>query len=184
MQPNFFSQYADVIIPMIVSLITGIATFFVYKEKVCNLEKEVNLLRSEVKEIRDKVIACETSLKEREPLTKRKSPVDLTERGTKVLNESGGKTFIDNNYEELKRKVEDKTPKTSYDYQEASKEIVQTLKEDERINGIKEYLFKEGMEIQDIMDVLGLYLRNLILAEKNISTDDIDTTTPHTNAQI
>jgi hypothetical protein len=67
---NVFADYANVFIPLAVSLITGIATFFVYREKVSRLEKDVGKLHDEVRDIRDKVIACETSLKEREPLTK------------------------------------------------------------------------------------------------------------------
>ena len=31
---NVFSEYANVIIPLAVSLVTGVATFFVYREKM------------------------------------------------------------------------------------------------------------------------------------------------------
>jgi len=167
-ETNLFVQYANVIIPLAVSLITGIATFFVYREKVNHLEKEVEKLRTEMKEIRDKAIACETSLKEREPLTKRKSPVVLTDRGNKVLTDSKGNEFIDTNYTELKKAVEATNPQNSYDIQEASRKVVEGLKDDQRINQVKEYLFKEGMEFNEIVEVLGIYLRDKILKEIRI----------------
>ena len=85
------------------------------KNKVNNLEKFSEKAEKGLQEVRDKVIACETSLKEREPLTKRKSPVSLTERGDKILLESGGKKFVDDNFNELKDKVEQQNPSTFYD---------------------------------------------------------------------
>lgn len=171
---NPFVKYADVFIPLGVSVLTGVISFFVYKSKVDRLEVEVKEIRTEVKEIRDKTIACETSLKERGPLKKSRSPVSLTERGEKVIEESTGKSFIDSNYAELKSLVEDEKPKTSYDIQEVSHAIVFLYKEDPRINSVKEYAFKEGLELDDILDIMGIYLRDLILKEKGIATEDID----------
>jgi len=179
---DFFAQYANVIIPLAVSLITAIATFFVYKEKVSNLEKEVDKLRTEVKEIRDKAIACETSLREREPLARRKSPVSLTDRGTSVLQDSGAKKFINDNFEELMRKVNESNPQTSYDVQERAREIVESLSNDVRINTMKDYLFKEGMDFSDLALVMGIYLRDKILENKGWKTEDIDKYDP--NAKV
>lgn len=107
-------------------------------------------------------------------LTRRNSPVDLTEYGTTVLNKSGGKIFVDENYSELKEKVEEGNPQTSYDIQEAARKVIEGLQEDQRLNMVKEFLFKEGMEWKDIVEVLGVYLRNLILDEKHIAREDID----------
>lgn len=174
MDQNILTQYADVFIPIGVSIVSAIITFLIYKEKVRRLETDVTEIKTETKQIRDKVISCETSLKEREPLGRRKSPVSLTERGEKVLTESGGKKFVDDNYPELKEKVENKNSATSYDIQESAREVIQTLKEDERMNQIKEYLFKEGLEIEDLEFVLGIYLRDKILKDKDLKMEDID----------
>lgn len=165
---------AGVVVSALVSFIIASVKIGEYKNKVDTACENISDIKKENRETRDKVIACETSLKEREPLMKRKSPVSLTDRGNIVLNESGGKSFIDSIYEELKKQVEDKNPKTSYDIQEYSKEVVDGLKGDIRINNIKEYLFKEGMELEEIISVLGIYLRDLILKEKHIEVSDID----------
>ncbi len=150
-----------------------------YKNKVDNNCTDISDLKKEGKEVRDKVIACETSLKEREPLGRRKSPVALTDRGTKVLNESGGKDFVDANFTELSSKVEAKEPKTSYDVQEAAKQVIDEVREDDRMNPLKEYLFKEGLEIGDLVFVLGTYLRDKILESKKWAMEDIDKYDPN-----
>ncbi len=171
---NIILSIASIIVSALVSFIVASVRMGVYKNKVDTNCSDISDIKRESKEVRDKVIACETSLKEREPLTRRKSPVSLTDRGTKVLNESAGAKFIDSIYEELKRKVEEKNPKTSYDVQEISKKIISSLGNDERLNPMKEYLFKEGLALPDLFEVLGIYLRDKILKEKNWNADDID----------
>ncbi len=171
-------QYANVFIPLGISLGISLAgilvTFFVYRSKVDRLEADVKEIRTDCKEVRDKVIKCETALDYKEPLTRKKSPVSLSDRGTRVLAESGGQSFVEQNYAELKVEVENKKPATSYDIQEAAKQVIEDIKDDSRINPIKEYLFKEGMELDDIVVVLGIYLRDKILKERGVAADDID----------
>lgn len=158
----------DTIVTIIISVLTsGITAFAIisyrmgrYSEKIDQLEK-CNL-------------NTRLSTLEGRQLTKRNSPVDLTENGNNVLNDSSGKSFIDDNYNELKGKVESKSPTNSYDIQEFSKHVIQEIQDDVRMDPVKEYLFKEGMEIQDIIEVLGIYLRNKILEEKHIAVGDID----------
>jgi len=170
---------AGIVISILASFIVATLKIGEYKNKVDQAIRDIGEIRKEEREIRDKVIACETSLKEREPLTKRKSPVTLSDRGNHVLTESKGKDFVDSNYEELKLAVEKTNPQTSYDIQESSRQIMDNLRDDARINPIKEYLFKEGMELEDIIVVLGIYLRDKILKEKGIEAKDIDKYIPH-----
>jgi hypothetical protein len=176
---------ATIVIDLAGVLLSGIVSFLVasmwlgaYKNKVDNNCEDIDEIRDEIREIRDKVIASETLLKEREPLTKRRSPVDLTDRGTRILRDSGGRKFVDDNYPELKQAVERHNPATSYDIQEWSRKVIDELKQDSRLNPLKEYLFKEGLEISAAVEVLGIYLRNKILAEKGIKIDDIDNHEP------
>ena len=178
MDNTLWITLAGVVISALVSFIISSMKIGEYKNKVDTAVGDIGKIEAELKEIRDKVIACETSLKEREPITKRKSPVTLTERGSKILAESGGRIFIDSNYPELKKKVEDTKPQTSYDIQETSHAVIDGLKDDTRINGIKEYLFKEGMELSEMVDVLAIYLRDKILEERHIAVEDVDTHTP------
>lgn len=162
-----------IVISALISFLVASSKIGEYKNKVNTCVTDISDLQKEIKEIRDKVISCETTLF-KEPLLTRKSPVNLSERGEKVLIDSKGKYFVDNNYSELKKSVEERTPQTSYDIQEVSRTVIEGLRNDPRINDIKDYLFKEGMRLEEIIDVLGIYLRNKILKEKGISIDDID----------
>jgi hypothetical protein len=171
---NNWTEYANVFIPLGISLVGIIVSHYVYKEKVRHLEEAVAEVKKDGKEVRDKVIACETSLKEREPLTKKKSPVSLTERGSAFLKNSGGEKFVDDNFTELLNKVEAREPKTSFDVQEISKEIIASLQEDERLNPLKEFLFKDGSPLEDLVTVMGVYLRDKILTHKKWEAKDID----------
>lgn len=161
----------------------GAASFKIgkYINKVETLENTVGKdehcgLRKTVGEMRDKVITCETLLNNKGPLTQKKSPVSLTDRGTFFLNASGGKKFIDDHFEELLAKVEEKSPRTAYDVQELSKEVIASLKEDDRLIPLKEFLFKDGSTLSDLIEVMGVYLRDKVLTHKNLNVQDIDKT--------
>lgn len=150
-----------------------------YQNKVDNLETTIGKdehggLRKTVGDIHGKVIACETRLEERGPLTKRESPVSLTERGSAFLEDSGGKKFVDDNFGELLASVEVMEPKTAYDVQEDAKKVVRALEDDQRLNPIKEFLFKDGSTLDDVFEVMAVYLRNKVLAHKNWNVEDID----------
>lgn len=174
MDQNLIISLAGIVISGLVAFVVSSFRIGVYKNKVDTAKDDIKELKTDAKEVRDKVVACETAIF-KEPLLRKKSPVDLTEKGDKVLAESGGKKFIDDNYPELKKKVEDKNPKTYYDFQEYSKSIINEMRSDERLNDVKQYLFKEGMELGNFVEVLGIYLRNLIFKEKKISLDNLDT---------
>lgn len=150
-----------------------------YQTKVDNLETTIGKdehggLRKTVGDIHGKVIACETRLEERGPLTKRESPVSLTERGSAFLENSGGKQFVDDNFGELLANVETMNPQTAYDVQEDAKKVVADLREDERLNPIKDFLFKDGSTLEDVFEVMAIYLRNKVLSHKNWNVEDID----------
>lgn len=175
---------AGVAISALISFLIASVRIGEYKGKVDRSCTDISEIKAEQKEVRDKVIACETLVAERGPVTKRKSPVVLTERGNKVLADSKGNEFVDALYTELKAAVDATSPQTSYDIQESSKRVIAGLKDDPRINPIKEYLFKEGMELDEMFEVLGTYLRDKILKEKGINAEDIDKYDPSMTSHV
>lgn len=188
MDLTFFAQTASsndlpgfwqILISAGMGLVGALIVIGIYKSKVDNLESTVGKdehsgLRKTVGDIRDKVVACETTLNERGPLTKRKSPVSLTDRGLEFLKNSHGEEFIDQHFDELLAKVNEMDPKTAYDVQEDARKVVEALHTDERINPIKEFLFKDGSTLTEAFEVMSIYLRNKILTEKNWNAADID----------
>lgn len=147
-------------------------------QRVLHLEEDNKELKRELREVRDKAIACETSLKEREPLTRKRSPVSLSDRGTSLLNDSHGRKFVDENFDELYNSVKTKTPKTAYDIQEYAKEIIESLRNDDRLNPAKDFLFKDGSTLDEWITVTAIYLRDKILEKEKMTQEDVDKKTP------
>ena len=183
---------ATSLIPSIVTILVAVGSGWVgallalgvYKNKIDNLETtlgkdEHSGLRKTVSDIRDKVVSCEATIKANGPLTERKSPVSLSDRGEELLNNSEAKQFVNNNLEELSKKVEELRPKTAYDVQENSWKVLQDMSDDDRFNTLKEYLFQEGLKLEDLVTVMGIYLRDNILKNKGWNTEDIDKHDPN-----
>ena len=108
-----------------------------------------------------------------EQLATKKSPVSLTNAGEKMLEESGGKKYLEINKDELIKEFSDM--KNAFDIQEKAKEIIRQKIKESDFEEIKEYLFKEGKGVDDIELVMGLCLRDIVLEKKSISVDKVDT---------
>lgn len=173
----------NIIISALVSIAVAFFRIGNYQNKVDTLETTIgrdehNGLRKTVGELSRSVTQCETLLKEREPLGKRKSPLALTERGIRFLNESGAKKFVDDNFRDLLQQVEGMNPQTAYDVQEDSKSVIEKLRDDSRLNPLKEWLFKDGSTLDDLFFVMSIHLRDKVLENKNWNVKDIDSHAP------
>lgn len=179
MDSAVYMNIVGVLMSGLVSFIVASVYIGTYKNKVDTNCNDISEIKKEQKEIRDKVISCETSLKEREPYTKRKSPISLTERGQELLNNSGGRGFIEGQFEKLLSEIEAKDPKTAYDIQEFSRQAIDAMSDDNLFNPLKEFLFKEGIDLADLVNVMGIDLRDRVLVRKNWKTADIDKYDPN-----
>ncbi len=176
-QVSFWIANAYWLIPLGVSIVGGIITFLatdaVQKEKIKNLEKAMEEVKKGLQEARDKAIKCEAIIDKQGPLTQTKSPVSLTDRGQRFLEESGGKKLVDDNFSSLRADVETHSPKTAYDVQEFARTSVKIL-ESKDLTGVKDFLFKEGAKLEEFFTVVAIYLRDRILKEKNMDVADVD----------
>lgn len=112
-------------------------------------------------------------------ITQNKSPITLTETGSKLLKESSADVFVDKNYDELLKKVQDhKTPLSAYDVQEKCKEVIASYKGDDRFVPLKDFAFKQGIELNLIQIVASIYLRDKVLPSFGFTQKDVDKTTP------
>ena len=179
---NILIQYANVFIPLAISIVGGIISFVVMKEKVKNLVDDVKELKSEVKSLTKQMAINDTKLDERTSptaaLTKRKSPISLSTTGEDLLKRSGADAFVLNNKDDLVKKIKDKNPKSAYDVQEFAKEVVESLRNDERILSLKDYAFKEGLELDSIFIVMSIYLRDIALPLLGYTPQDVDSSDP------
>jgi len=97
---------------------------------------------------------------------KTSSPRALTENGMRMIEESGLKEFIDNNTDELFKKIEATKPGTNYDIEQLSMDIMLMHSGDNRINKAKEIAYQRGTDLNLMLLASGLYLRDLYLSKK------------------
>ena len=104
------------------------------------------------------------------------SPIELTSKGEKFLEESGLKKYINDRTEDFILKCKSaKDIYTAYDIQEYVFNLMDEWKFDiEFEKKLKNYSFKEGMELDIMRRIGGIYLRNICLSKMNLDKQDID----------
>lgn len=153
-----------------------------YSEKVDGLQERMNKAEAKIEDHATKIVECSTLIDERttsgSSLIKRKSPISLNEKGETILKNSASDKFVLENKDELVQKIKDKNPKTAYDVQVAAREVVETLQNEERFAPFKNFVYKEGIPLEHIFIVMGVYLRDIALPLLNFKYEEIDKTDP------
>lgn len=105
-----------------------------------------------------------------------KSPVGLTENGNKVLVDSGLKEYIDNKKEELLNACSiDHKFGTAYDVQVATFSYFEKIAFDlDFENKLKNYSFENGLDIDVLRRIGGIYFRDICLNKMKMDAKDID----------
>lgn len=164
------------IISALVSLCIIFFSLGKYKEKVDRNDRNYDVLHKDFLEVIKKLATIEGGL-ERDRATnlyiKSKSPLSLTETGKALLLDSKGKDFIDAKKQEFLKQIKLKKPKTAYDVQELSKKLIEGSVELDEFNEIKEFAFRKGLNLEIIIAVLGIYLRDFLLSELDFKVEDI-----------
>lgn len=164
---------------LVAALVSFLAIFILigkYKEKVDAAERHITAHGVKLDDLGDRVARVEGGL-ERDrantPYVKRKSPLSLTEKGKVLLLDSKGNKYIDDNKGNLIGAIKAAAPKTAYDVQELSRTVVESHSNDDNFSPIKEFAFKEGLDLKDIIDVMGIYLRDIALPEFGFNVSQI-----------
>jgi hypothetical protein len=189
-------HYPQVAGYMIAILIAGLVVFTVCKRlfKMDQFDKAIDNLatKTDVSAIQAIVTKIEPSLqdvRERfmkvedrvETLWKDKfapadSPRQLNDRGNVILVSSGIKEIVDSMKLELLAKVREQNPATAYDAERITEEIVANLPKSnpELLPKFKDGAFRTGVDIDVLLLVGGIYLRNLIFSDLGYNLIDID----------
>lgn len=166
------------LIPLGVSIVGGIITYAstmsAMKQRIISLEDDMKDSKSQTRDLRDRTIKCETILNERGPVVQSHSPLSLTERGKRLLEESGGKTYIDSKKDELIGAITQKQPKSAYDVQELANQVVRDRTNLEDFVPLKNYLFAQGEPLDNLVAVMGIELRDIALPKLGFDMSDLD----------
>lgn len=104
------------------------------------------------------------------------SPRQLNERGTAILNTSGIKEIIERNREKLLGIIRKANATNPYDAEKVIIDTVAKLPEHcpEVIDDLKTGAFKSGADLDSVLYVGGIHLRNLIFNDLGFTLDDLD----------
>jgi len=166
------------LVPLLVSAASGLVTFYstqrLLQQRLERLEDDMKDIKSQSRELRDKVIACETILKERGPVVQSHSPLSLTERGQAMLEDSGGRDYIEKHLKQLIAEIRKRKPKSAYDVQVEAKLVIEGRTGSEDFIPLKDYLFLEGATLEELVQVLGIELRDRALPELGFDVTELD----------
>ena len=104
------------------------------------------------------------------------SPRQLNDRGYNILEESGIKEIVNNKKSDLLNLVKQRNPANPYDAEIVIMEIMKELPTHcpDIIENLKQGAFKVGADIDAVLFVGGIYLRNLISKDLGLGLNDLD----------
>lgn len=107
------------------------------------------------------------------------SPLNLTTAGERWLVDSGLKEYIDTHQQRFLGACESKKETNPYEVQQHAFMLLdQVVFESTIDDSLKTFAFQQGISMQVLRRVGGIYLRNLCLERFGMNTDDIDKHAP------
>lgn len=175
--------WLQIVVPAAIGLVTGVggtwATLAQYREKVDQLEKIDGQKRLSTLEGQFTALQNQLSILQQNSPTnyvQSHSPMKLTENGESLLERSGMKKYIDDNfnnlYAEIQNRLSDKgNDYSAYDVQEVATEVIKAQADGKDFIPIKDFAFAEGLVLDNIQLVGGIYLRNKALENLGFDMD-------------
>ncbi len=164
---NYFGIAPNTLTPLI--LVWGAGFFIIAKY----LKENIEPIKKSITRITGSIIEIQTLFKDRgvsldHLLTEAPgSPLQPTEYGAKIIKESGLEKILDQKKESLIKSLRDSLHKdyTDYDVQETARKILISFKSDSIMNPVKEYAYKNALDVEIILRVGGLWLRDDFLGQ-------------------
>jgi len=164
----------DAVLPVAAVVVTvflamcGVFAFFFKRliDQVDGISKELKPIRPAIIELQNLITSTSKPEKIMFPLTVEPgSPLKVTDYGESLLKESGFYDVMAKNATALVESVKAKNPRTNYDIQESSFEVIRELLEtaDNLLVPLKKYVFNSGMEIEVLVPPAAITLRDEVM---------------------
>jgi hypothetical protein len=147
------------------------------KKSVENIDKSLAEMKPDLKNIRERFMIVEDRVKTlwKDEFAPASSPRQLNERGVDILNGSGIKGIIEEKRNELFATLKSKELKNPYDAEQCVLQVVNELKKDAVIvEKLKTGAFSVGADIDTVLFVGGIYLRDLVFPDLGFAIADLD----------
>jgi hypothetical protein len=113
------------------------------------------------------------------------SPISLSPLGRTYSSDLDMAKKVAKHWDEIKKEIEKKSPNNPYDVQtvtmEISRQCFDTSFSEEEKSEIKLYAYQKGVNLLQIIPIIGIIIRDKYLQEKGISVDQIDQHDPKRN---
>lgn len=137
------------------------------------LEGKVDKIGGRVEETRGSMIEMQDTFERMGYPMKRiiqaTSPLNLTDYGKKLVEESGFAKLLQDNRDLILGWVREMNPKNQYDAQEFSRKVLIEHKDDMQLESLKKYAFQHGeTSFEQILRAGSIILRDEIIKELNL----------------
>lgn len=164
---------SNIVVPIVLTLGVNAIVYLLaigqYKNKVDDLVEYKKDSTKDLKKISDRLSRLQGGI-DRD----REYNLSLTEKGKALLLDSKGQDLVDENIDKLAKEVDDMRPKTPYDVQEYAKQVLLNNQNEDWFLPLKDFLYREGLPLETLINVLGIYFRDKLLARKHWDIKDID----------
>jgi len=186
MTPDIWITLGGVAISALIAFIVSSMKIGEYKTKVDTACTDIAKLEQQARELSTELTKCSTKIDERtrsyaSTLTKVESPVSLSNMGKDLVSRSGADKFVLDNQTDLIDKIRTKTPHSAYDVQTFAREVVEEIQNESRFKPLKDFAFKEGLDLDPIFIVMGIYLRDIALPILGYRLEEVDHSDPSKN---
>jgi hypothetical protein len=107
-----------------------------------------------------------------------RSPIVLSAVGNEIADKLKAVEIFGKYAKKLISEVDKRKPNNAYDIQNISMEVAKTkmlsMLDEAELLLIKSQAFENGIIVEDIMSIFGVFLRNQILQERGMSISDVD----------
>jgi hypothetical protein len=171
----------QILVPIVLSLITGFGVVALYKGKVDRLEKDVEKLEKKVDATRtdceakiamlrtdsDQLLEFKTQAQKfiDKNIYKDQSPLSLTEFGQQMVDDSGFKEIFEQVKDNLVEMLEEQKPDTQYDAQEKARSLMDSLASYQPFKPIEKYAFEHGKDLNQILRAGAILLRDYYITK-------------------
>jgi hypothetical protein len=150
------------------------ATWATMKSSVTNLEKTISgEIKPVLTDLRDRFVVVEDRVESlwKDKVVEAHSPRLLNDRGLEILWGSGIKEIVDANQKELERIFGTRVSSTAYDVERDAIQLVMSLpqRSPEVLGRLKEGAFRVGTELDMVLLVGGIYLRDEMLTKSGFA---------------
>jgi len=146
--------------------------------KIDEMEKDIGEIKPDLKDIRERFAGLEGKLS---GSLGSASPIHLKPKGTTILEKSGLKKYIDDNKTDLLSKCQSKEQMiTPYDIQTATFKFFDEMQfEKEFEDKLKTTAYEEGVSLDVVRRVGGIYFRDICLHTLGHKPEDLDQKLPN-----